>query len=600
MQKENLSTLINEIKDNIASNMKEYNIPGMSVALVSKDGIVWTEGFGFIDRNKTREVDSDTLFWIGSLAKAYTATAFLLAVQDGLVNIDDPLVKYYPEFNWNTRFGDKEREKITLRHLLTHRSGLQHFTQTKEPEEEGLFSFEKYISKINESWQKYPVGERHSYSYSNAGYDLVPFVLQRITGMKFSDYVKKKIYEPLGMSRSIIGTANVLGNANWAKGHENESEFDSAKFISPFIGAAGHYSSVNDMSKFVKMHLNNGIVNGKVFLKQELLEELYTIPFAEEYELSTIGMGLGVVKNKYDGRLMLSFFGDGDGCFCGHRFIPELGIGLLLECNQIVDTMPVIAEIAEKIMSGLVKERLGEVPEDVTINDKIQLPPQTKLDTENLERLQGTYISRMMMDINIELKDQNLMFNYRGKEISLESHSECIFSSKVLPIIKFFKDDDGRPIKLKTIDSTGKIEILDYDSGPLDEKGPNKEEWKKFSNLYRLDFSSFCFYSYTIIKNGYLHLLTTMGSKDFRLNEFRDNVFFTADGQDVVFEEDRMSMSSSIWVKDDVDVEKIIRLTEESPSDTRTNKQSLRELEEILRWIGKESEADRICELIVD
>ena len=206
----------------------------------------------------------------------------------------------------------------------------------------------------------------------------------------------------------------------------------------------------------------------------------------------------------------------------------------------------------------------------------------------------------MMMDINIELKDQNLMFNYRGKEISLESHSECIFSSKVLPIIKFFKDDDGRPIKLKTIDSTGKIEILDYDSGPLDEKGPNKEEWKKFSNLYRLDFSSFCFYSYTIIKNGYLHLLTTMGSKDFRLNEFRDNVFFTADGQDVVFEEDRMSMSSSIWVKDDVDVEKIIRLTEESPSDTRTNKQSLRELEEILRWIGKESEADRICELIVD
>ncbi|MHA1217424.1 MAG: serine hydrolase domain-containing protein, partial [Candidatus Heimdallarchaeaceae archaeon] len=367
---------------------------------------------------------------------------------------------------------------------------------------------------------------------------------------------KKKIYEPLGMSRSIIGTVNVLGNANWAKGHENDSEFDSAKFISPSIGAAGHYSSLNDMSKFVKMHLNNGIVDGKEFLKQELLEEVYTIPFAEEHELSTIGMGLGVVKNKYEGRLMLTFFGDGDGCFCGHRFIPELGIGLLLECNQIVDTMPFIVEIAEKIMSGLVKERLGEVPEDVTINDKVQLSPPTELEIEKLERLQGKYISRMMMDINIELEDQNLIFNYKGEEINLESHSENIFSTKVFPIIEFLKDEDGRPVKLKAIDSTGRIAILDYDSGPLDEKGPNKEEWKKFSNLYRFDFSSFCFYSYAIIKNGYLHLLTTMGSKDFRLNEFRDNVFFTADGQDVVFEKDRMSMPSSIWVKDDLDVEK--------------------------------------------
>ncbi|MHA1446119.1 MAG: serine hydrolase domain-containing protein [Candidatus Heimdallarchaeaceae archaeon] len=600
MQKENLSTLINEIKDDITAGMKKYNIPGMSVALISKDGIVWAEGFGFIDRNKTREVDSNTLFWIGSLAKAYTATAFLLAVQDGLVSLDDPLIEYYPEFNWNTKFGDKEREKITLRHLLTHRSGLQHFTQTTEPGAEELFSFEKYISKINDSWQKFPVGERHSYSYSNAGYDLIPFVLQRITGMKFSDYVKKKIYEPLGMSRSIIGTVNVLGNANWAKGHENDSEFDSAKFISPSIGAAGHYSSLNDMSKFVKMHLNNGIVDGKEFLKQELLEEVYTIPFAEEHELSTIGMGLGVVKNKYEGRLMLTFFGDGDGCFCGHRFIPELGIGLLLECNQIVDTMPFIVEIAEKIMSGLVKERLGEVPEDVTINDKVQLPPPTELEIEKLERLQGKYISRMMMDINIELEDQNLIFNYKGEEINLESHSENIFSTKVFPIIEFLKDEDGRPVKLKAIDSTGRIAILDYDSGPLNEKGPNKEEWKKFSNLYRFDFSSFCFYSYAIIKNGYLHLLTTMGSKDFRLNEFRDNVFFTADGQDVVFEKDRMSMPSSIWVKDDLDVENIIKLTEESPSDIRTNKQSLRELEEILRWIGKETEADKISSLIVD
>jgi len=599
MKNKRLHVLVNEIKKDIISGMEQHNIPGMSIALVSNEGILWAEGFGYLDKDKTGKVDCDTLFWTGSLAKAYTSTAFFLAVQDGLLSLDDPLIKYYPEFNWKTRFGDKEREKITFRHLLAHRSGLQHFTQISEPGEEGLFTFEKYIDKINESWQKYPVGERHSYSYSNAGYDLIPYVLQKITDMKFSEYVKKKIYEPLGMTRSIVGTKNVLGNPNWAKGHDDDVEYDSAKYVSPHLGAAGHYSSVNDMSKFIKMFLNNGVVDGQVFLKKELLEELLTIPYVEKHELSTIGMGFGVVKNKYGGRLMLSFFGDGDGCVCGHCFIPELGIGLLLECNQINGIIPFLVELRKKIMSGLVNEVLGEVPEDVTINDKIKLPPPAKLDIEKLERLQGKYISRMM-DINIELKNEILCFSYNGEEIKLQSHSENIFSSEAFPIVEFFKDENGRPIKIKILDSTGRIAIFEYDSGPLDEIGPDKEERKKFTNLYSLDYGHFRLYSYVKIKDGNLYLFTSSGSKEFRLYEFQDNVFFTADGQNVVFEKDRMILSGEVWVEDNLDVEKNIRLVEESSDDIQTNKISLRGLEEILRWIGKEAEADKISSIIKD
>lgn len=205
-----------DISEIIEKGLKERNIPGLSIAIIDKSGIIWSEGFGFTDRSKTKKVTPKTLFRIGSLSKAYTATAFFRAVQKGLVKLDDPIRKFYPEFSINTTYDKKEIDKITFRHLLAHRAGLQHFTLMSDIEGYPLYSFDKYIDSINQSWQKYPVGESHSYSYSNAGYDLVAYILQRITGKKFEDWMKEEVYEPLRMNSSLVGTQNVLDNDNWA------------------------------------------------------------------------------------------------------------------------------------------------------------------------------------------------------------------------------------------------------------------------------------------------------------------------------------------------------------------------------------------------
>ncbi|NHJ49049.1 MAG: beta-lactamase family protein, partial [Asgard group archaeon] len=88
MSKENLDDLIIEIRNDIITGMKDHSIPGFSIAIVDKDGIIWSEGFGFTDESKTTKVTPDTLFMIGSLSKAYNVMGFLRAMQNGKIHLD--------------------------------------------------------------------------------------------------------------------------------------------------------------------------------------------------------------------------------------------------------------------------------------------------------------------------------------------------------------------------------------------------------------------------------------------------------------------------------------------------------------------------------
>ena len=598
MKADFLNRLKEEVSKEIKKGMEERDIPGVSIAIVDKSGVVWSEGFGYTDRLKSKKVNPNTLFWIGSLSKAYTATAFFRAIQKGLVNLDDPIRKYYPEFSINTTFDKSELDKITFRHLLAHRGGLQHFTQMSDSNGYPLYSFEDYIKKIKDSWQKYPVREAHSYSYSNAGYDLVAYILQKITGMKFEDWMKREVYEPLNMSSSIVGTKSVLENKNWARGHIGERQYSSEILHSPNLGAGAQYSSVMDMANFVKMHLNGGYVNDKQFLAKESLKELYSIPFSEENQFVTIGIGMGVSKSRYGGELLLGFIGDGDGCCALHQFYPNLGIGLLMETNQIRNTVPFLFGMSDLIFSKIIENKLGKIPDDITVNGKFSLPKQTKIDDSILKRLEGKYISRMM-NITIELKDGELGFAFRGKDVSLTPHNDTIFSSDTMPYIEFIIDKEGRPIKMKAITADGRLSIFDYDSGPVDKPGPNKEEWKQFMNIYKTQYIDLApLYTTFYIKNGYLTQFTTIGDKEFRLEEQGEGLFFTADGQNVTFKEDKLYTASYVWEKNEPSIKEIKDLLENDPDNILVCKIGLVDLVQVYKKLNRETDSDAIKELI--
>jgi CubicO group peptidase (beta-lactamase class C family) len=588
-----LLKLLAEVELEIEKQLQETGILGVSIAIVGKDGPIWLKGFGYTDQSKKHEVNPETLFMIGSLSKIYTVTLFLRLMQKGIVHLDDKLIKHYPEFTWKTRFSEDERAKITFRHILTHYAGFQHNGKLYK-EDSTANSFEDYISNISETWQKYPVGTR--FSYSNIGYDLVAYVLEKITGRNFEELMREEVYSPLGMDYSSTNASAVLGLDNTAVGYKGDESIPIEYTCIPELGAGAQMSCVRDMSQFLRMHFNHGHVDDEVFLNEDLLNEIYTIPFPKPYQLMATGMGTGVFRFHYGGELALGFFGDGPGYVALQLFFPELGIGWVLQCNEMTKAYGLLPSIIQKFRTQLIEWKMGEVPPNLTVIESIRLPPETEIDESVLFRLSGRYISRMT-DIDISLKDGKLTFTYQGNEIELVSHSMTKFSSHEIPLVEFSLDEGDRPLTIKLVEPDGDISILDYDSGPADEKGPDRQEWRPYLRLYSYDGREFRFYCQPVIRNGHLFLISTMNSKEYRLYEYEDGLFFTADGGAVVFREDSIVIFGIEWKPDDTSVDQLKNLVDSNPKDIRIAMQSLNEMSEIMRRTGRIEESLAVDEL---
>src|SRR5262245_21643546 len=150
------SPLISELREKIPQMMEQKNFPGLAVALIDGEKLVWAEGFGFTDKSKKVKVTEDTLFSLQSVSKTCTATGFLIAATKGWLKLDDPLKKYMPAFTVKSRFGADEVNKITFRHLLSHRAGLTH--EAPVGTYDCACTFEEHIKGVYDTWIVGPVG----------------------------------------------------------------------------------------------------------------------------------------------------------------------------------------------------------------------------------------------------------------------------------------------------------------------------------------------------------------------------------------------------------------------------------------------------------
>ncbi len=582
-----VSQLVSQLESIIPPSMEENKVNGYSLALVGRSGRLWSKGYGYGD-HLLNPVSSDTLFMIGSLSKAYTVTAFLRAVQEGLVGLDDRLIDHYPDFKWKTRFGEDQRRRVTFRHLLTHWAGLQHNVDI-QVSDGGYCDYPEYMKRARSVWQKYPVGSR--FSYSNIGFDLVAAALQEITGGSFEDWMREQVYVPLGMNRSTTSAVKALNGADVARGHFGESEFSYENTISPHIASGSQYCSVDDMSRFIVMHLNGGMVDGERYLEPSLLEEVYRIPYRDMYQLIAIGMGIGVRYFKYGGELLLTFFGDGPGYLGLHQMFPRLGVGWVMCCNQSVNSFQLLGSTATKIEEYMVKAKLGELPADVNLLDQVPKRNPVSVNPATLGRLSGRYVSRMT-NINIEHKDGSLRFQWQGNQCTLKPHSDTEYTSEETPLVTFELGSSGRPVKAKILPVNGYTTVLDYDGGPLDPEGPGKQEWSRYLGYYLYDYGVLCWYYAVQVVDGYLFLYT--GRDGFRLTEYSPNLFFTSDGQSVEFTGDSMVLPDGVYRRETPSLEKLQRLRETRPEDIRLHPSSINSLAGILSRTGCLDESEAI------
>src|SRR4030066_377337 len=197
MTAEQFAPIKHAVSDLIRTEMNAKDVPGLSIALVEDQKIVWAEGFGYADRARRRPARADTRYSTGGLSMLFTATALLQFADQGTVDLDQPVQKYLPEFSMRTRF--THAPAITPRHLLAHLSGLpgMYFMNMWTPKTDPLAAF---VARLKDEYVANPPG--HVYSPSFPGYDVLGRVLEVQCHQPFAACMQERLPAPPGRQRS--------------------------------------------------------------------------------------------------------------------------------------------------------------------------------------------------------------------------------------------------------------------------------------------------------------------------------------------------------------------------------------------------------------
>jgi CubicO group peptidase (beta-lactamase class C family) len=231
-----------EVSRYVRAEMDKQHIPGLAL-LVSLDGRpTRTEGYGMSNVELQTKVAPETIFQSGSVGKQFTATAVMMLVQAGKVGLEDPLTKYFagaPAW-WR---------QVTVRELLSHTAGFTDYPKDFDMRKD--YTEEELLKIVEAIGPEYPPGT--SWSYSNLGYLTLGILIHRVTGEFYGDFLKRKIFEPLGMSTArIIDEADIIPNR--AAGYRLvDGQLKNQEWVSPTLNTTADgslYFSILDLAKW--------------------------------------------------------------------------------------------------------------------------------------------------------------------------------------------------------------------------------------------------------------------------------------------------------------------------------------------------------------
>jgi CubicO group peptidase (beta-lactamase class C family) len=325
--------VIDEYRAFIPRVMQKQHIPGMAVAIVDDTRVVWSEGFGYTDWDRQTPITVDTPFSIQSMSKSFTAAAVMLAVQEGLVDLDTPVSTYLPDFQVNSIFEARPQDKITLRHLLSHTAGFTHDAPVGNNNDLDPGTWEEHIASISDTWLLFPVGTR--YHYCNNGIDLAAYIVEVRAGIPFQQYVQSRLLDPLGMAHSTFDIETIRALPDRAIGHT----FTPQVPLVQMMPSGGMYASASDMARYLLFYLNLGKAHsGQAEQMQVLSEDLLMTMYAGQFPASAdqqYGLGLGFYRMQdATSTLQIGHGGGGFGFLSDMVWYPQLKFGVVWLSNS--------------------------------------------------------------------------------------------------------------------------------------------------------------------------------------------------------------------------------------------------------------------------
>lgn len=318
------------------AKVEEYHIPNASVAVVKDGEVVYKKGFGWADIENHVPVDADnTLFRIGSTSKLITWTAVMQLVEAGKLDLDTDINEYL-DFEISPQLHPSlpknKREPITMTHLMTHTAGFEDYPEMLfrlSPDE--LLPLQEYVKDYQPS-RIFPAGEVAA--YSNYGTALAGYIVERVSGLPFSEYVEKNIFTPLNMHQSSYQQPPILEEpAHMAQPYRFvNGSYKEAGFEYIMLGPAGSMSSTaSDMANFMIAHLSGGAYNGERILQEETVKEMHKGHFT--YDPTLGGMTLGFMEGVFNQQKVLFHGGSTMLYNTGLYLIPEANTGIFISCS---------------------------------------------------------------------------------------------------------------------------------------------------------------------------------------------------------------------------------------------------------------------------
>ena len=270
----------NQTIDQVTENaIKTFNVPGISVAVIKDGAIVHSKGYGVKSIKTGEKVNSSTNFGIASNSKAFTAAALAILVDEGKIKWDDKVIKYLPNFKMYNEYVTNE---FTIRDLLTHRSGLGLGAGDLMIWPDGSdFTAQDIIQNLQ--YLKPVSAFRTQYDYDNLLYIVAGEVIHKASGLSWCDFVEQRIMKTLEMNNSAASFLRLKDSTNIIAPHvpiDGKLKVIKRYQNQLFDAAAGIYSSVNDLSKWTIMQMNNGQYgtdNKQLFSKKEH-NEMWQLP----------------------------------------------------------------------------------------------------------------------------------------------------------------------------------------------------------------------------------------------------------------------------------------------------------------------------------
>lgn len=322
----------------VAKAVKDWRVPGLAIAVVKDDSVVFAKGYGVRTVGTHDPVDVHTLFANASTTKAFTALAVGLLVDSGAVRFDAPVTTYLPWFQLYDPYVTRE---LTVRDLLTHRSGL--------PEADFLWygttnTLPEVIRRLR--YVKPETSLRSHFTYENDTYAAAGLVVQQAAGEPWERFYHERILDPLGMHETYTNTAAAAAQADIATPHYLIDDTVRAipRLAIDNIGPAGAmYSSVSDMAKWVRFLLDSGRVNGRRLVSAATFGELFRpqmlvgadqfYPTAQLTHPHFTGYGLGWFLEDYRGQYVVFHTGSIDGFVALVGMIPDQRLGVVIFAN---------------------------------------------------------------------------------------------------------------------------------------------------------------------------------------------------------------------------------------------------------------------------